>query len=140
MGYFGGSQNQNFPKLLRHPKYPALVYFAFFWKVVESVCSERRLHLLQDLFVCCIASYVPYHYYCRFICCMYFLTYSTLLYDMFVITILHLLHDPAQVVVLAFLAIAYRCYIYIYIAVLSLSLSRYIYREREIHIYIDMYS
>ena len=40
VGYFGGGQNQNIPKFLLRPKYPALLSFAFFWNVPGSVCSD----------------------------------------------------------------------------------------------------
>ena len=30
----------NFPETLFHPKYPALLYFAFFWNVPGSCCSD----------------------------------------------------------------------------------------------------
>ena len=54
MGYFGGGLNQNFPKLSLHPKYPALVCFAFLWKFPGSCCSD-----LTQLSLSLISTVVP---------------------------------------------------------------------------------
>ena len=50
VGYFGGGLNPNFPKRLLHTKYPALLYFAFFWNVPGSCCSDLT-HLNLSLIV-----------------------------------------------------------------------------------------